>query len=133
MAKSGSGFKLDTSGLSGFLNNVPTNFDLAMRIKSTQYANQLQTDAQINAKWQDRTGEARRRLRGSYETISQYGYKIVGYKLILAHGVDYGIWLELANEKRYAIIMQTIEYTGTFAIMPDFKDFMDKVGGSSAK
>ena len=96
-------------------------------MKAGEYAEQLQTDAQLNARWTDRTGEARRRLRGSYEVLT------TGYKLTLAHGVDYGIWLELANEKRYAIIMQVIEYTGTFAIMPDFEDFMNRLGGSSAK
>lgn len=121
------GLKLDTSKLAKGLENMRSKFDVALEMKAGEYASQLQTDAQTNARWTDRTGEARRRLRGSYEVVSN------GYKLVLAHGVDYGIWLELANEKRYAIIMQVIEYTGTFSIMPDFEDFMKKLGGSSAK
>lgn len=116
-------FKLDMSKLKKGLDNTRSKFEVALEMKAKQYADQLQTDAQTNAKWQDRTGEARRRLRGSYEVVSN------GYKLTLAHGVDYGIWLELAHEKRYAVIMQVIEYTGTFMIMPDFEDFMSKLGG----
>ena len=122
-----SGFKLDTSKLAKGLENMRSKFDVAMEMKAGEYASQLQTDAQGNARWTDRTGEARRRLNGSYEVLA------TGYKLVLAHGVDYGIWLELANEKRYAIIEQVIEYTGTFVIMPDFEDFMSRLGGSSAK
>ena len=125
MAKAG--FKMDMSKLEKALDSMESKFDVAMRMKCEQYAQQLQTDAQVNAKWQNRTGEARRRLNGSYEPV------VNGYKLVLAHGVDYGIWLELAHEKRYAIIMQVIEYTGTFAIMPDFEDFMRRICGNGSK
>ena len=53
--------------------------------------------------WTDRTGHARQRLTGSVARVAQ------GYQIILAHGVDYGKWLELAHEKKYAIIQPTIE------------------------
>lgn len=115
-------FKFDKSKLEKGLSQFESKAMAAIEMKvSTQYAPKLQENAQLNARWENRTGEARRRLNGSYETVSE------GFKLILAHGVDYGIWLELANEKKYAIIMETIEYVGTFDIMPDFEKFIERL------
>lgn len=114
-------FKLDLSKLVKNIKGFEDRFDVAMRAKCDIFSQQLQQDAQDNARWTNRTGEARRRLNGSYKRVAN------GYNLILAHGVDYGIWLELANEKRFSIIPETIEYTGTFVIMPGFEDFMNKL------
>lgn len=114
-------FKFDISKLKDGLANFQDRAEDAFHMKAQQYASMLQADAQNGAKWTDRTGEARRRLNGSYEVVSS------GYKLILSHGVDYGIWLELANEKRYAIIIPTIQQTGNDKIMPDFNDFINEL------
>ena len=51
-----------------------------------------------------------------------------GYRIRLAHGVDYGIWLELANEKRYAIIDETVKHVGDSEVMPAFQNLMDRLG-----
>ena len=119
---SNTSFKFDTSKLEKGLKAFESKAMAAIEMKvSTQYVPKLRESAQLNARWENRTGEARRRLNSSYETVSN------GFNLVLAHGVDYGIWLELANEKRYAIIMDTIEYVGTFDILPDFEKFIDKL------
>lgn len=67
----------------------------------------MQDDAQRNAPWTDRTGNARRGIFGTAER--EVAEKIVA--IYLSHGstIDYGIWLELANGGRHAIIMRTIE------------------------
>lgn len=119
---SNTSFKFDTSKLEKGLKTFESKAMAAIEMKvSTQYVPKLKESAQLNARWENRTGEARRRLNSSYETVSN------GFNLVLAHGVNYGIWLELANEKRYAIIMETIEYVGTFDILPDFEKFIDKL------
>lgn len=119
---SNTSFKFDTSKLEKGLKALESKAMAAVEMKvSTQYVPKLRESAQLNARWENLTGEARRRLNSSYETVSN------GFNLVLAHGVDYGIWLELANEKRYAIIMETIEYVGTFDILPDFEKFIDKL------
>ena len=78
----------------------------------------MQTYAQQKAPWTDRSGRARQTLKGSTEKQPQK--RIIK----IAHGVDYGLWLELAHEKRFAIIPDTLRYVGQQEIMPAFKDLM---------
>jgi len=57
----------------------------------------------IGKPWVDRTGKAKQELKAVY--LKEGANK---YTLRMQHGVDYGIWLEFANEKKYAIIMPTL-------------------------
>lgn len=116
------GFNLDISGLLEGIENLKSRSEVAMEMKVDSLCQVMQTDAQINARWTDRTGKARKGLNCTYAKVQN------GYQMTLAHGVDYGIWLELANEKRYSIIPETIEYTGTFKVIPDFQNFLEKLG-----
>ncbi len=68
------------------------------------FAPVLETEAKNNAPWVDRTGNARQGLNGFAEDVSQ---TIV--EIYLAHKMDYGVWLELKNSGRYAVILPTIE------------------------
>lgn len=69
-------------------------------------APQLEAHMKINAPWTDRTGNARQGLRAeAFEDGDNMG-------IILYHQVPYGIWLELANGQRYAIIIPTLESQG---------------------
>lgn len=114
-------FRMDISGMVAGLNKLESKTDAVIRVYAEQCAQKLKDSAQENRRWTDRTGQARQRLRGYVGKIS------AGYRITLAHGVDYGIWLELANEKKYAIIPQTIEYVGTFEIMPGFKHLLERL------
>lgn len=114
-------FTWDASKLLNGMTKLQSRFDAAVHMKMQQYASDLQSYAQRNARWTNRTGEARRRLRGSYQSVHN------GYRLVLSHGVDYGIWLELAHEKRFAIINETIETVGQQQIMPNWQKFLDKI------
>lgn len=116
------GLRFDLSGMISGLADCESRADMAIRMLAEQGALQLQNSARENRKWTDRTGHARQRLTGSVATISH------GYRIYLAHGVDYGIWLELAHGKRFAIIPQTIEYVGTFEIMPGFEKLLERLG-----
>lgn len=116
-------FRLDIGELTTGLNKVKDKTDLAVRMLAEQGGQKLQDFARENRKWTDRTGQARQRLTGGIDTIPN------GYRIYLAHGVDYGIWLELAHEKRFSIIPQAIEYVGAFEIMPGFERLMERLGG----
>lgn len=60
--------------------------------------------AKVNAPWSNRTGMARGSLQGSAEGAG------AGGSIVLAHGMDYGVWLELANQGTYAILPQALEH-----------------------
>ena len=57
-----------------------------------------------NARWRDRTGEARAQLR-AYAEIS--ASLITVY---IVHGVSYGIFLELMEAGTYAIVKPALDY-----------------------
>lgn len=59
--------------------------------------------ARTNAPWEDRTGDARAGLKASVE----HGGGDV--TLTLEHTVEYGLWLEVIQNGRFATIMPTIE------------------------
>lgn len=116
------GFSFDVDDLERGLEKMASKIDDAFRIYAETSGQKLVDAAKENRKWTDRTGHARARLNSSVATISS------GYRIYLAHGVDYGIWLELAHGKRFAIIPQTIEYVGTFEIMPGFNKLLERLG-----
>lgn len=67
------------------------------------WAGTLEGRAKEKGSWQDRTGLARGGLRGEV---------IVGrneVKIALAHSVEYGVFLELARDGRYAILKPTLD------------------------
>ncbi len=63
----------------------------------------LEPFAKRNARWDDRTGNARQSL---FAVTLKDGDNVV---LILSHGVDYGVFLELANQGNFAIIGPTLQ------------------------
>lgn len=60
-----------------------------------------------NAPWTDRTGNARQTLTAEAEEVS-----LDMVSIILAHGMDYGIWLELAHGGAWAIIGPALDHWG---------------------
>lgn len=116
-----SNFNWNAKRLINGFTDTETRAEAAIRMYAHTGAQKLQTYAQENRRWTDRTGHARQRLKGDALTVAN------GYKLRLAHGVDYGIWLELANEKRFAIIQDTIRIVGQNEIMPGFHKLLDRL------
>lgn len=114
--------------------------DRAFQMYSETAALKLQNYARIHRPWTDRTAQARKRLTG-YVTKKDKVYRIN-----LAHGVDYGVYLEGTNnpklatgdnqltgleaefkyEKKYAIINPTIKKKSN-EVMSGFKNLMDKM------
>jgi len=62
--------------------------------------------ARQNAPWTDQTGNAR---NGLFTTVESGGDS---WRIIVAHSVPYGIWLEVRWNGRYQIIRPTIQHEG---------------------
>jgi hypothetical protein len=58
--------------------------------------------AKTNAPWHDNTGAAR---AGLHSDTSNTGNS---WEIVLAHAVSYGIWLEVAHNAKYQIILPTL-------------------------
>lgn len=69
-----------------------------------RYAVDIENYAKNEASWQDRTGNARQAL---YTLVDDGNGRLIIY---LSHGVDYGLWLEVKYQGRYAIIERTLEH-----------------------
>jgi len=67
------------------------------------WAGTMEEYAKSHAPWTDRTGNARQGLHGG---VDVWGDQQVLY---LSHGVEYGIWLELAHGGNYAIVGPTAD------------------------
>lgn len=122
MANEKKGLSFDISGIMSGLAQLEDKVQMALEQQADDvWTKELEGYAKENARWQNRTGHARQRLKSDYVVV------INGIKLRLAHGVDYGKWLELAHEKKYSIIPETIEKVGDQEIMPAFENFMEKI------
>lgn len=84
-------------------------------------AAEMEAWAKANAPWQDRTGAARATLKA---TVAQTGQAT---EITLAHGVDYGVWLELTHGGKNAIIAPAIDYWGPKLM----QDLRQKVAGGA--
>jgi hypothetical protein len=60
-----------------------------------------------NAGWTDRTGNARQTLHTEVEQVS-----LDMVQIVLAHGVSYGVYLELSHGAAYSIISPALDYWG---------------------
>lgn len=105
-----SGFKFDATSMLKGLAEFGSRSDYALKMYAETAALSLQNYMKQNRPWTDRTGQARQRLTAHVETVPK------GYQIVLSHGVDYGVWLELAHEKRFAIIHPTILAKGSEVI-----------------
>jgi hypothetical protein len=78
-----------------------------IRALADRRAPEIEAWMKSNAVWTDRTGNARQTLNTEVEQVS-----LDMVQIILAHGVEYGIYLELANAGNYAIITPALDYWG---------------------
>lgn len=69
----------------------------------------MQAFAQENAPWTDRTGDARQLLK--YKSTPDQ----TGVTISIFHQVEYGLWLEVAHNEKYAILKNSRD-----AILPEF-------------
>ena len=96
MAKRGV-FEFDTltPALKRMLPVVDAGVDLAFDAVIPLAATHMRT----NAKWTDRTGNARNGLQAAHDKIP-----MVEHVLVMYHTMPYGYWLEIRWSGRYAVI-----------------------------
>lgn len=99
-------FSLDASSINKCLLEMEHTEDrlkTALLMLCRTASQQMAEYAKDNARWIDRTGDARKLLQGE------------GYwdndKLTAAvmHNVNYGVWLELAHQRKYAILEESVK------------------------
>ena len=102
------GFTIDQRDLNrnvaGFQDQVHQYVTLATDFAAEQTVAQMK----LKAPWTDRTGAA----RGGLHSVTRHNKRTKKHNVTFSHGVDYGIWLEVANSGKYAIIMPTVLAVG---------------------
>jgi wyosine [tRNA(Phe)-imidazoG37] synthetase (radical SAM superfamily) len=103
-------FVLDysSSTLNKKLHSVEEKIGAAILMYASTKAIEYESYMKLNRPWKDRSHQAKVTLNTKVSQPNSHTVRIT-----LAHGVEYGIWLELAHEKRYAIIGPTIDAKGT--------------------
>lgn len=111
----------DKSTLKKNLDEMSVKLGAVVLMYASTKASELQGKMKLNRPWTDRTGMAKALLTAK---VSQPSKQVV--RITLAHGVEYGIWLELAHEKNYAIIAPTVREEGP-RIVQDMDNLMSKL------
>jgi hypothetical protein len=86
-------------------------------------APKVQDYARSNAKWTDRTGNARQGL------FAKYSGEGGVHQIDLYHTVPYGIWLEVRWAGKYAVIAPTVNVEGQ-RIMAQMQGLLSRLEGA---
>lgn len=89
-----------TPNLEKIINKVP----FAIQMYLNTRASTIKSEMKVDRPWTDRTNMAKARLDAKSSMVGDN----IG-RITLSHGVWYGIYLELAHEKKYAVIKPTID------------------------
>lgn len=81
----------------------------------------VQDYMRANAPWTDRTGNARQGLFAKHEA------SLTSHKIVCYHTMPYGIWLEVAHDGQYRIIVPTIQSEGK-RVMNGIRKLMAALG-----
>lgn len=104
------------------LDSMKAKTRASLQIIADSAVKAMESYAKTNARWTDRTGNARQRLRG--ETRWESDALIAA----ITHNVDYGIWLELCNEKKYAILEDALNSQAQ-NLLSAYQQFLNRLGG----
>ena len=117
-------FKIDYNGssLKSGIEKMGVKVGAAVLMYAATKAAELEAKMKLNRPWTDRTNMAKATLNTS---VSQPDPNTV--RITCAHGVDYGIWLELAHVKNCAIVCPTIMQESP-NIVKDLNGLMNKIG-----
>lgn len=121
MSSNGVNIELDSSDLKKGLSEFEAKTMLALKMYGETSASELESYAKANRPWTDRTSRARQGLKGYTENE-----KVNSIDMCIAHSVDYGIFLEYAHEKKYAILWPTIKNKSN-EILKGLKTMMSKI------
>lgn len=96
------GFRIELSELDHNLRNFDDRARAAISKVMLYQAAGSETYMRTHARWTDRTTNAR---NGLFATVIHNTSD--NWLMVLSHGVDYGIWLEVIQGGKYAIVRPT--------------------------
>lgn len=102
------GFTWDSREMNRKLKRLPREVELAVTAVTEYQATRGEALMKTQAPWTDRTGAARSGL-----FTNAIHFPGVRHEILFSHAVHYGIWLEVANEERFAIILSSVQKIGT--------------------
>lgn len=120
MAGNQKSFSWNASTLTTNMSSVPKKLERLIVAAVEYHATRGEAYMRINAKWKDRTSNARNSLNTS--TIHSGS----SHSIVFAHGMPYGIWLEVRFAGRYAIIGRSVNATGA-ALMGTLNKGMSRI------
>lgn len=110
------------------LRKLPAEIDRQALEAMRKLSEDMEKYAKPNAPWRDRTGDARKLLKGYYGAYNQGKGK--RYYAAIKHGVPYGIWLEVRFSGRWGIVWRTLEaFKGRAGQY--LRDALNKVAGGT--
>lgn len=92
-------FEIKLDALDHNLKNFDGRARRAIKASMDYQAARSETWMRTNARWTDRTTNARNGLFAVVDPLERDAWL-----LVLSHSVPYGIWLEVANSGQYAIV-----------------------------
>lgn len=101
------GFTWDSREMNRKLARLPKEVEAAVTLVVEFQATRGEALMKTEAPWTDRTGVARSGL-----FTNALHFPGIQHQIIFSHSAYYGIWLEVANEERYAIILVSIAKIG---------------------
>lgn len=101
---------IDSSQVQEGLNILKEKANIALAMYAETVSKDFESYAKENRPWTDRTSRARQGLIGYSEEIPN------GQRINIAHTVDYGVMLELAHAKKYAILEPTVRLKSNDAL-----------------
>lgn len=87
--------KFDFTNLKNGMKNFEDRTDIALKAYVDTSTKKIEAYAKSHRPWTDRTSQARQRLKSSWKIIPS------GYRIQLAHGVNYGKYLEATNNPNW--------------------------------
>ena len=113
-------FTYDSGDLHKNLRELPGRINRRVAVIVDANAAYGQGWARINAPWTDQTGAARGGLFAFPESVGGH------HEITFSYSVHYGIWLEIANSGKYAILLPAIRHTGAH-LMADLRGLMNSL------
>lgn len=118
------GCRINMNGLDAVMKNLKEftpKLKAALLLDAQVIATEMETWAKDNASWTDQTAHARQFLKATVKWTNTNTLMVA-----LIQGTDYGIYLELSNEGKYAILEKAIqEFAPKF--IEDWKKIIQEV------
>lgn len=99
-------FEFTSDSLTPAIDKIEDSVDRFLTATVGYHAPRAEAYAKANAPWTDRSTNARSGLFAKAE------FDRPRYRIIVAHAVPYGVWLEVRYAGRYAILEPTIRHEG---------------------